>query len=531
MKQRPHVLVAGGGHNGLVAANYLARNGFRVTLVEARETLGGVVGPTEFMPGYKASVTNSPGSFEGRILEELDLRSYGLRFHAPDITLLQHAQNRLFVGWRDRDRVAEQMNAASSGEATRHRQMVDYLNDLGSASGLSLWDPPISLDEVLANMEPSKRRDFKRTFVDGTLSDLLDSSLESDLAKSLMMMVALNGNLISPDEPGSAIGLLLRPISRASSRVDTLGIGDSPLRGSVGLPIGSMSAIIDALEKSAIDHGVEVVTKDPVESLIVDDEGVVRSAALASGKTIGPLDHSVLTMEPSLIQNLLPNQLAPAPLYPDKPTGSAFKAVVALNGLPDVSGAPGDVPLNKLLEAQFRVGPDPEYIRRAVHDGISGMPSMNPIIWGLIHSLSSPEVAPDGKHLLSLNVWHAPYSLGAEYWKANKSHYLGHVLETLEEYFPGLNSRIDDVVSYTPHDLEAEFNLSGSNITHGDMTVRALLDGRPSTALVNTLSHHGITLGGAGSWPGGYVSGVPGRNAASKVIQTQKEKNNARISR
>lgn len=531
MTERPHVLVAGAGHNGLVAANYLARDGFRVTLVEAREKLGGVVGRTEFMPGYNASVTNSPGSFEGRILEELDLKSYGLRFRAPDITLLQHIHGKPFVGWRDRARVAEQMNAARWGEAERHRKLVDYLNDLGVASGLSLWNPPNSLDEVLSSMPLQKRREFSRTFVEGTLSDLLNSSLKSDLVKSLMLMVALNGNLISPDQPGSAIGLLLRPISRASSKVDPLGIGDSPLRGSVGLPVGSMSAIIDALEKSAIAHGVEVFTNDPVEELIPDADGVVRYATLASGREIGPVDHSILTMEPSLVQRLLPGQSEIHPLYPDKPIGSAFKVVLALNNLPEVANAPPDVPLSKLLEAQFRVGPDPEYIRQAVHDGINGRPSKNPIIWGLVQSLSSPEVAPEGKHLMSLNIWHAPYSLGDEYWRGNKGSYLNRVLSTLEEYFPGLNARIDDVVSYTPHELEAEFLLSGSNITHGDMTLDALLDGRPNINLVEALSQRGITLGGAGSWPGGYVTGVPGRNAAKKVIKKLKVEDNARISR
>src|SRR5699024_2226247 len=216
-------------------------------------------------------------------------------------------------------------------------------------------------------------------------------------------------------------------------------------------------------------------------------------------------------------------------LSPSKPLGSTFKVVLALNDLPNIADAPKGVPTSKLLEAQFRVGPSPEYIKQAIHDGIKGIPSNGPIIWGLVQSLSSPQVSPPGKHLMSLNVWHAPYSLGTDYWETNKDKYLIRVLNVLEEYFPGLNMRIEDIVSYSPVEIENEFNLTGSNITHGDMTTGSLLNRRPGSAFVDALAKQRITLGGAGTWPGGYVTGIPGRNAASKVIEKLKVSHNARI--
>src|SRR5690606_22346332 len=108
-----------------------------------------------------------------------------------------------------------------------------------SASGLSMWDQPLDQEVVLNQMNPEARAEFRRVIIDGTLQDLLDESLRSDQAKALMMMLALNGQLLSPHAPGSAFGLMLRPISRSSGTIDLLGNGNAPLRGSVGLPIGS----------------------------------------------------------------------------------------------------------------------------------------------------------------------------------------------------------------------------------------------------------------------------------------------------
>ncbi|PKW18424.1 phytoene desaturase family protein [Saccharopolyspora spinosa] len=513
----PHVVVVGGGHNGLVAANYLARFGMRVTLLEARPTLGGMAGRLEYLPGYLGAITNSPGSLEGRIIQELELARHGLRFVSPDVTLLQRMGEGLFVGWRDRDRVAAQLETFATGEAKRHRLLVERLDALGAASGLSLWEPPPSLQEALDRMPTAVRDEFRLVVLDGSLNDLLAESLRTDAAKSLMMMLALNGQLVSPDAPGSAMGLLMRPISRASSTEDVLGIGDAPLRGSVGLPVGSMSAIVDALARAAGEHGVQIRTNAPVVRLELAEHGQVTAVVLESGEQITGVDMVVSAVEPSRLATMLPSGALTEAATPEPPEGSAFKIALALDSLPGVAGAPEDVPLETLLSAQFRVAPDPAYITAAVEDGIAGRPSAKPIMWGLIPSLTSEGLAPKGKHLMSINVWHAPYRLGREYWREHGATFFGACLAQLEESFPGLQTRIEDARWFSPHDLEDEFGLTGSNITHGDMLPSQLLDGRPGTDFTRAARSMGIVVGGAGSWPGGYVTGAPGRNAATLV--------------
>lgn len=513
------VVVVGGGHNGLVAANYLARAGHRVTVLEARSSFGGPVGSFEYIPGYRTSIANSPGSLEGVVIQELELERFGLRFHRPEVTLLHPMRDSLFVGWRDQERVAAQMNAFSPGEAARHRALIARLDALGEASGLSLWEQPMSIEEVLEGMDPAARAEFERTIVDGSLRELLDASLKSDEVKSIMMMVALNTQLISPDAPGSAMGLLMRPISRASTATDVLGNRDAPLRGSVGLAVGSMSAIIDALLRGAETLGVELRSSARVAEFELNADGELGAIVLESGERIEDVDTAVVTLEPSHLPGMLPSGALGDAARPEAPKGAAFKLALGLDGLPSVADAPEGISTEQLLEAQFRIAPDPAYITEAVESGIAGQPSAAPIMWGLIPTLTSPELAPEGRHLMSINVWHAPYELGADYWDRHGGDYVASCLAQLEPVFPGLTDRIVETRWLSPHDIEREFGLTGSNITHGDMTPDLMLNGRPGREFVETLQRIGIVLGGAGTWPGGYVTGAPGRRAA-KTVQT-----------
>lgn len=517
------VVVVGGGHNGLVAANYLALAGWQVTVLEQRSSLGGVAGRYEYLPGYSSSVTNSPGSFEGTVLEELRLEQFGLRFHRPEVTLLQPMEDSLFVGWRDPREVERQFEGLASGEYERHRNLVARLDALGAAAGLSLWNRPRSLAAVVDGIESPWRAEFEQTVVNGSLQDLLDATLESDGAKSLMMMLALNGQLVSPTAAGSAFGLLLRPISRASSNTDPMGNGTSPLRGSVGLPVGSMAAIIDALVVSARAKGVEFRVGVRVCEMEMNDDAEIASLVLESGERITGMDAIIATVEPSRLAAMLPADWRPEVTRPSPPTGSAFKVAIALDGLPEIHNAPDGVRPETLLESQFRIGPSPEYITRAVEDGIAGIPSKNPIIWGLIPSLTSPGIAPNGRHLMSLNVWHAPHALGAEYWRRNGDEFADRCVTQVETLFPGLSERIVDRRWLGPHDIESEFGLTGSNITHGDMLPAEMLNSRPGKSFTEALELSGVVLGGAGAWPGGYVTGVPGRNAAATVLNKDRE--------
>jgi phytoene dehydrogenase-like protein len=120
---------------------------------------------------------------------------------------------------------------------------------------------------------------------------------------------------------------------------------------------------------------------------------------------------------------------------------------------------------------------------------------------------------------MSLNVWHAPHRLGERYWRENGAAFADRCVAQVEAAFPGLSERITDRRWLGPHDLEREFGLTSSNITHGDLTPESMLNGRPGAELSAGLERRGIVLGGAESWPGGYVTGAPGRRAALTIAR------------
>jgi hypothetical protein len=215
------VIVIGGGHNGLVAAGYLAKAGLKVAVLEARDILGGPCGAIEFLSGFRSAITNSPGSFEPRILRDLDLEGHGLRFHRSDPNVVHAFPEGCFIGWRDREAVAAQLDAFAPGEAARYNSLLSRLEELGRHLGVSVFEPSRSLAEMARNIPLAQERLFEQVFL-GSLRELLDENLRSEQAKALLGMFALNATLAPPSAPGTAIGLMMRPIHAAQRCADRL---------------------------------------------------------------------------------------------------------------------------------------------------------------------------------------------------------------------------------------------------------------------------------------------------------------------
>ena len=521
-ERRFDAIVVGGGHNGLVAAAYLGRAGLRVAVLEQREQLGGPCGTFEFLPGYRTAFTNSPGSLEPRIVGDLELASHGLRFVRPDPTLVHPFESTTFLGWRDHALVDHQLDRLAAGEAARYRGLIAFLEELGRRLGVSLFDAPPDLATLVSQLRTPEDEDaFGRLFL-GTLEELLDDFLSSEESKALMAMLAVNGQLLPPSTPGSAIGLLLRPLSLASAtrRHEGYDPRDAPLRGSVGLPVGGMGAIVDAVAADCRQHGVVLRTGTPVERILHDGDAV-RGVVTGAGEEYEA---------PVVVASLAPQALATSLLDDcDDPMlvslrrrrrrGSAFKIVLALDGLPAVRNLPEEVSPERALSAQFRIAPSLAYVEAAITDGLAGRPSRAPLIWGLVPSLTSPGVAPPGRHLVSLNIWHAPHDLADGDWHDERDRFGAHCVDLLDRWLPGLKDRIVDHRFIDPTEIAGELGLPASNITHGDMHPGRMFGFRPHVGAHDYRGPlHGLYLSGAGTWPGGYVTGIPGHNASRAVL-------------
>ncbi|WP_201839599.1 phytoene desaturase family protein [Microvirga zambiensis] len=516
-------IVVGGGHNGLIAAAYLGRAGLRVAVLEARASLGGPCGTFEFMPGYRTAFTNSPGSFEPRFLQELNLEQFGLRFVRTDPTVVHPFPGGCFLGWRDREKIAAQLNAYAPGEADRYFNLLNSLEELARHLRTSLFQPSPDLLSIAKTLPKAQEALFNRVFF-GSLRQLLDEELRSEEAKALLGMVALNATLTPPSAPGTAVGLMLRPLSLASSpALDADDPRRAALRGSTGLPVGGMGAIVDALEACCRSYGAVIETDTPIANILHRNGQVVGVAAMNGDEYHAPVVVSAINPR-SLFTELLDDDAVGADLrgavsaVPMR--GSAFKLVLALDGVPDYAGLPSGIDPKQLAGVQFRIAPSLAYIERAVAEGLAGISAREPIMWGLMPTVTSPDLAPQGRHLLSVNVWHAPYELRDGSWDTERDVFGNRCIDVLSDLMPDLRSHIVGHRFVDPVEMEGELGLVQSHITHGDMLPGALFGARPHHSIHNYRTPlKGLYLSGAGTWPGGYVTGIPGFNASNAVLE------------
>lgn len=515
-------IVVGGGHNGLVCAAYLARAGQKVLVLERRAELGGPCGTFEFMPGYRCAITNSPGSLEPRVVRELELERHGLRFLQTDPTLVHAFPGRPFIGWRDRAKVAQQLDAFAPGEAARQADLLADLERLARSMGISLFAAPRGLTAIARNIPPEQTRLFEQVFM-GSLRELLEQRLRSEEARALLGMVALNATFAPPSAPGTAIGLMLRPISMASSPpTDQHDPRRQALRGSTGLPVGGMGAIIDALEKACLAHGAELLREASVNRILTQGDRVVGAVTQEGNEYRAPVVVSAVNPR-ILFDNLLGEgviELSITQAVSALPMrGSAFKIALALDGLPTFADLPEGVDPKEAISAQFRVAHSLSYIETAVADGLAGRPSEEPLIWGLVPSVTSPGIAPKGRHLMSLNVWHAPQKLKNADWATETDAFGKRVIGLLSQTMPDLADRIVDHRFMNPDEIESELGLVGAHITHGDMLPGNLFGARPTPEMDDYRTPlSGLYLTGGGTWPGGYVTGVPGHNTGAQIL-------------
>ena len=516
-------IVVGGGHNGLVATAYLAKAGLRPLLIEARPTLGGPCGTFEFLPGYRCAFTNSPGSFEPRFIAELQLEHFGLKFIRTDPTVVHPFPRGAFIGWRDRDRLAAQFDAYAPGEAERYFGLLSDLEELGRHLGASMFAPSPDLVRAARDVPRHLAGLFDRVMC-GSLRQLLDERLQSEEAKALLGMLALNATLTPPSAPGSAVGLMMRPISLASyAALDEDDPRRAALRGSTGLPVGGMGAIIDALEACCIAHGATILKDAPIER-ILHASGRARGVVTVKGdefyatavlSAINPKTLFGRLLDDEAVGADTRREIAAVPMR-----GSAFKLVLALDGVPRYAGLPADVDPAQAAQVQFRIAPSLDYIERAIADGLAGRLAERPIMWGLMPSVTSPDMAPAGCHLLSVNAWHAPYALSEGSWPEAGERFANICIDELAHYMPDLRRRLVGLRYFNPVEIEAELGLVQSNITHGDMLPNALFGARPHRKAHDYRTPlSGLYLSGGGTWPGGYVTGIPGYNAANTIIK------------
>src|SRR5690606_16765320 len=281
----------------------------------------------------------------------------------------------------------------------------------------------------------------------GSARDLMDEFGLAPETQALIGPLAVVGGQVAPSTPGTPFNLLIRPLSLASIRSSAdYDPRRLPLRGSTGLPVGGMGAISAAMTRSLEQHGGAVRTGTRVELLRVR-EGRISGVVTASGEEIdAPLVISAIN--PRTTVELLDDSAdwgeLRGKLKRKQMRGRAFKVVLALDGMPRYAAAASDEEARLLATAQFRIAPSIDYLEEGHGDMLLGRLSEKPVIWGLCPSMTSPTLAPEGRHVLSMNIGNAPYRLREGSWSTQRDVLAKRATAALSEGMPDLPNLSSD---------------------------------------------------------------------------------------
>lgn len=512
-------VIIGAGHNGLVCAFYLARAGLKVRIVEARDVVGGAAVTEEFHPGFRNSVASYTVSLlQPKVIADMKLVEHGYRVIERPISnfLPQEDGGYLKLGG-GLERTQAEFARFSKADAAALPAYYDMLESVADVlRDLALKSPPnvggglkTLIDGALQGrnlmrLNLNQQRDVLDLFTKSART-FLDSWFESEAVKAAFGFDAVVGNYASPDTPGSAYVLLHHVFGEVNGK-----------KGAWGHSIGGMGAITQAMAKVCTGLGVEISLDAPVERVMVGG-GKAAGVRLANGEKI-IADRVISNVGPKLLYSKL---MDAADLGGDhvrrmkgyKVGSGTFRMNVALSELPRFTCLPEP---GEHLQSGIIIAPTLDYMDRAFADAKVFGWSRKPIVEMLIPSIVDDSLAPPGQHVASLFCQQfAP----DHDWDANEGKAAATIIDTVEAYAPGFRASILGQQILSPKGLERKFGLSGGDIMHGAMSLDQLWAARP---MLGNGAYRGAIDGlyicGAGTHPGGGVTGAPGHNCAHEII-------------
>jgi phytoene dehydrogenase-like protein len=519
-----NVVIIGGGHNGLVAAYYLAKAGMRPQVLEARHHIGGGAITTEIHPGFRCPTLTHETPVWADVVRDMDLSRHGLRFLTPGVELwAPDRDGRALVIHRDAQQTAASIGKISARDAVAYASYRAAIERVSSVLASVFTSPPPDIDNPtgrdLWNLLTAGRAFRRLGRKDGyrllrwgpmPVSDLMGEWFESDLLRAALAGPAVSGTMLGPRSAGSSLVLLMR---EAHAR---LAQDARPARGGPG-------AVTAAMEAAARAAGAEIHTGTPVERIVVRDEHV--AAVVAGGREI-PATAVVSAVDP---KTTLLTLVDPADLTPDfiskvrnyRAAGTIAKVNLALSALPEFGPAQAGyhVPPEH-LSGRIHIGPDLDYLERAFDHAKYGEMSAEPWLDITIPTVLEPELAPPGAHVMSIYVHYAPYRLREGDWDARKTTLAERVLTVLERYAPGIRALVVAAQTITPAELERDYGFFGGHPFHGELALDQLYTMRPILGYGRYATPiRGLHLCGAGTHPGGFMTGGSGRLAAREIVR------------
>ena len=531
-------IIIGAGHNGLVCAGYLLNAGYSVLLLEKRPVPGGAATTEEALPkeapGFKfnLSVIDHDFIFLGPIIEELQLHKYGLKYLSCDPhTFCPHPDGKYFLAHRSLERTKQTIARYSQRDADKYVEFINYWSKLMSAIGPFFNAPPQSvlgiaggykgknLADVLAIAgSKDKALNFIRTMITAP-EDLLNEYFDTELVKAPLARLAAEIGA-PPSQKGITAGLMM------------LAMRHHP---GMARPEGGTGALTQALVKLVTAKGGKILTEQMVKEVIIEDNRAV-GVRVAGGKeyrakraVISNIDVRRLFLQLVPAEAIAPDLRNNVDRRITNNNETILKIDCALAEPPRFTACANED--DEHLIGTVLIADSVAHVEQAHSLATMGqIPDKNPSMYLDIPSVLDPTLAPEGKHTLWIEFF-APYQIagkegtglhGTGWTDELKNRTADNVINKLAEYAPNIKDSTIARRVESPAELGERLGSYKGNYYHLDMTLDQMIFLRPLPEIANyTTPVANLYLTGAGTHPGGSISGMPGRNCARVFLQRQ----------
>ncbi len=511
MTDKFDAIVVGAGHNGLVCSALLAKAGKRVLVLEANEQVGGAAVTREFADGYSVSAcAHLLYQLQPEVRKELKLSP---RLASKDMTTIALAEDGNHVRLHGDDVQGVSDNDAAEYRDFRQRTtkfadlLRKFLNKKPPRLGTKSFEDLATLGQLGLNLRLLGMDDMQAflRLIGMNIHDEVTERFESSLLRGAVSLDAVLGTHLGPRSPNTYLTYLYRLA------------GD---HGRNAIPAGGMGSVSNELAQAARNAGVTIRTNMPVKRIIITN-GRATGVETESGEEFESLTVISNADPKTTVLDLVGARHAET-RFANRIThlrakGNAAKLHLALDGLPAIEGLS-----RKDFADRIVIAPSEDYVERAFNPAKYGEASARPVLEITFPSFRDETLAPTGKHVMSAVVQYAPYELKAGWDEAAKDAFMKDIMDTLTNYMPDLGQRVVETELLTPADIEREFHISGGHWHHAELVLDQFLFVRPvNGASQYRLPIDGVWLCGAGTHPGGGVSGAPGRNAARAILSRE----------
>jgi phytoene dehydrogenase-like protein len=514
------VIVVGGGHNGLVCATYLAKDGRKVLVLEANDAPGGASATAEFSDQFSvSSCAHWLFQLNPKVASELDLTKHGLALSAENLCTIALAEdgNHLTI---DGDKLEGENISDEDRKAfvAFNQQISKFCKLLAGAFSRRApklvegnFTDRITLAKLGFGMKLLGKEDMSDLMRLALINiyDVMEENFENDLLKGAISLDSLLGSHMGPRSPNTVYGYIYRRMGA--------------IFGFQGPAVvqGGMGTVGKAMAAAAAASGVDIEVDAAVDKINIDvdhatgvtlKDGRVINAALvvsnADPKTTFNKLVGLSNIETGVARRVKTMRMK----------GDTAKLHIALDSLPNFTGL-----TEQQMGQRLVIAPTMNYIEHAFNSSKYGEYSAAPAMDISIPSIHDASLAPTGKHVMSVIVQYAPYDLTGGWTEENKGTFTELVIDRLADFASDLKDKIVASELLTPVDIEQRFHIHGGHWHHGEISLDQILMMRPFPgASQYGTAVDGLYLCGAGNHPGGGVMGLAGHNAAKEIIKRGK---------